>query len=145
MTTGGVQFKMQCLKCGKTGPALAHAKMTEEQRRNAPAVDPSIRQAYWQQRQEQRAAEWAEEKASRTGEWWNRYHSYMTSPEWYDRRRRVLLRDNHRCQSCLELPATQVHHLTYRHLGNEPLFELVSVCNDCHERITALDNQGVAL
>jgi 5-methylcytosine-specific restriction endonuclease McrA len=39
------------------------------------------------------------------------------------------------CQS----RATQVHHLTYRHLGNEPLFELMAICRDCHEQLTEMD------
>jgi hypothetical protein len=27
------------------------------------------------------------------------------------------------------------HHLTYAHLGDELLFELISVCDDCHARL----------
>ena len=37
--------------------------------------------------------------------------------------------------SALLRPATQVHHLTYAHLGDELLFELISVCDDCRKRI----------
>jgi hypothetical protein len=37
--------------------------------------------------------------------------------------------------------ASQVHHLTYKHLRNEPLFELISVCVPCHDAITAMDRE----
>jgi len=31
-------------------------------------------------------------------------------------------------------PATEVHHLTYQHVGHEFLFELVAICRECHTR-----------
>jgi hypothetical protein len=139
MAGGGVQFKMQCLDCGKTGPAIAHAKLTALDRMTAPAVDGEIRERYWEQRRIERAAEWEAQRNGQLGEWWERYAEYMASPEWAIKRRRVLMRDGHKCQACLDATATQVHHLTYRHLGNEPLYELISVCAPCHERITGMD------
>lgn len=138
----GMQYKMQCLDCGKTGPAISHASLTDGQKQGAPPVDHGIREAYWQQRRETAQAQWKEERTSRVGEWWQRYREYMVSPEWDSRRQMVLSRDRMTCQACLSRPATQVHHLTYKHLGNEPLFELISVCAPCHERITELDSIG---
>jgi hypothetical protein len=41
--------------------------------------------------------------------------------------------------------ATEVHHLSYRHIGNEPLFDLVSVCGPCHRAITAMDYPDKAM
>ena len=35
--------------------------------------------------------------------------------------------------ACRKKPATQVHHLTYKRVGREMLFDLVAVCADCHE------------
>ena len=32
------------------------------------------------------------------------------------------------------MPATQAHHLTYEHMGDEFLWELKAVCRPCHER-----------
>ena len=63
---------------------------------------------------------------------------YLKSTAWQQRRQRVLTRDNHLCQACLERPATEVHHLSYRYWQNEPLFDLTSICRTCHEAITAL-------
>ena len=72
-------------------------------------------------------------------EWWKFYNSYLESPEWQQRRDLVLKRDNYLCQACLKARATQVHHTTYKHVGHEPLFELVSVCAPCHDAITEAD------
>jgi len=57
---------------------------------------------------------------------------------------KVISRDKRLCQA--QLPgcvatATQAHHLTYKHLGHEPLFELIAVCWRCHERITSMDRE----
>ena len=41
------------------------------------------------------------------------------------------------CEGCGVRRAAQVHHLTYEHVGDELLFELVAVCGQCHDRITA--------
>jgi 5-methylcytosine-specific restriction endonuclease McrA len=62
------------------------------------------------------------------------YAEYLQSDVWREKRHQALERDEWTCQGCLERPATQVHHLTYDHVGAELLFELVSVCDDCHER-----------
>lgn len=64
------------------------------------------------------------------------------SAEWRAKRQAVLRRDAGRCQASFEIctrRATEVHHLTYRHWRNEPLFDLVAVCNSCHDLLTALD------
>jgi hypothetical protein len=82
------------------------------------------------------------EREERSAQWWDAYHAYLSSPEWRERRRRVLKRANGVCEACLEQEATQVHHETYKHVGNEPLFELRAVCVECHERITELDRKA---
>lgn len=76
--------------------------------------------------------EWEEKKKA--------YKRYLDSPEWRVKAEKVLARDKYLCQSCLERTATQVHHLTYRHIFNEPLFDLVSVCGACHKSITEMNN-----
>ena len=38
------------------------------------------------------------------------------------------------CEACGEVRATEVHHLTYKHIGSEFLWELVAICRACHER-----------
>jgi len=60
---------------------------------------------------------------------------YLNSAEWKDKRIRVLNRDKYICQGCLSNKATQVHHLTYERIYKEPLFDLISVCENCHKSI----------
>lgn len=71
---------------------------------------------------------------------YNEYVEYLRSAQWREKRLKVLDRDNNTCQSCLKAKAQEVHHITYKHLKNEPLFELVSVCKPCHDEITRMDN-----
>lgn len=72
--------------------------------------------------------------------WLNYHNVYLKSIQWKEKRDQVLNRDNHLCQACLKARATEVHHLSYAHWQNEPLFELISVCHECHEAITSMDN-----
>ena len=60
-----------------------------------------------------------------------KYRKYLLSERWLWIRRAVLDRDKYRCQICGS-NAEEVHHLTYEHLENEFLFELVSLCRRCH-------------
>lgn len=59
------------------------------------------------------------------------YVDYIKSDEWKNKRQLVLKRDNYTCQICGK-KAEQVHHLSYAHRENEYLFELVSLCEQCH-------------
>lgn len=70
------------------------------------------------------------------------YKEYLKSPLWQEKRELVLKRDNYLCQACLTDAAVQVHHLSYKHVFNEPLFELISVCLRCHDIITNMDRKN---
>jgi 5-methylcytosine-specific restriction endonuclease McrA len=75
-------------------------------------------------------------------EFLEQHSAYLASPQWHERRDAVLARDRGRCQARLEVctsGAQQVHHLSYRHWRNEPLFELIAVCSACHDEITRMD------
>jgi 5-methylcytosine-specific restriction endonuclease McrA len=88
----------------------------------------------WEQRQA------AYEKNQET--WFAIHSDYLRSPQWRQKRAAVLRRDGYICQACLEKQATQVHHLNYDHWGHEPLFDLVSSCKECHDRITEMDRKS---
>ena len=59
------------------------------------------------------------------------YTTYIKSDAWKEKRNFVLIRDQNICQIC-GAKAMDIHHLTYAHLENEYLFELISLCRDCH-------------
>ena len=65
--------------------------------------------------------------------WYDKYEAYINSDTWKEKRKTILARDNYICQICKTNKAVQVHHLTYKRMGNEQDFDLVSVCLPCHE------------
>ena len=64
--------------------------------------------------------------------WDNYYPEYLASPAWKKKRDVVMLRDNHRCACGAK--AEHVHHKTYDNVGKEPLYDLVPLCEKCHDR-----------
>jgi len=64
-----------------------------------------------------------------------RYLAHLQSPRWSGLRRQVFLRAGGICEGCGTRPITEVHHLSYAHVGEEFLFELVGLCATCHQRL----------
>jgi len=139
LSNNATAIHMQCIICGEpTSPAIKKASITPEQLLALPPFDNQLRENYREMERQQYRVErgkqeeqWNSESPARKAE----YAAYLNSPEWHERRRLVLLRDEYLCQGCLRSAANQVHHLTYAHRGNEFLFELISVCEPCHSRI----------
>lgn len=65
------------------------------------------------------------------------YLEYLASPQWKKLRKRVLARDNGRCQSCGRR-ASEVHHGAYDRatMRGESTDRLHSLCGICHEAVT---------
>lgn len=65
------------------------------------------------------------------------YKRFLKSDYWKQVRQAVLTRDQHQCQKCGRTATLQVHHLTYKHHGNElnHLEDLITVCKLCHSVI----------
>ncbi|MFN3528594.1 MAG: HNH endonuclease [Bacteroidia bacterium] len=63
------------------------------------------------------------------------YLSHLQSNYWRSIRLQVLERDEWLCQSCKQTKAIDVHHLTYKNLGNEELNDLISYCRPCHDEV----------
>jgi hypothetical protein len=86
---------------------------------------------------ERHEREWADIKETseqKQREWWAWYSAYLKTPEWGAKRSAVIERANGLCEGCRQAPAVIAHHLTYAHAGNELLFELVAVCDTCHQK-----------
>ena len=129
------QYVEQCETCGWCGPAFAHSTLDAVVKQNAPDVDDGISEQWYQARREYAASL----QKLNSKEWFEKHAAYLRTPEWRARRTAVLRRDGYMCQACLQNQAKQIHQLTYMHWGHEPLFDLVSVCTDCHDTITAID------
>jgi len=127
----------QCPDCGRGGRALKKSLFTPEDIAAMGPWDDSFRlremARYEQQREQFERAQLEREKAEKERR--AKYNAYLATPEWRRRRLAVLKRDNWTCQGCLDAQAEQAHHLTYEHLENEFLWELVAVCLPCHRRL----------
>ncbi len=123
----------QCATCGKWSAVDRAAVRNFE---SLPLYDERVRDAFWYAELEQRRSEGEAELEEKR----RQYSAYLQSDKWRRKRAAVLDRDSNKCQACLVRTATEVHHTSYRHIYDEPLFELVAICRECHEKITEMDN-----
>lgn len=72
--------------------------------------------------------------------WWKDYKQYLSTDKWRKKSQAVLQRDNYLCQACLLRTATQAHHKSYEFMGQEPLFDLIAICEPCHEHLHKIRN-----
>ena len=82
--------------------------------------------ARWQQIQSERERE--------QREWWAKYDAYLQTEKWRRKSLATIKRAGGVCEGCGVRKATQAHHLTYRHVFDEFLWELRAVCGACHDR-----------
>jgi 5-methylcytosine-specific restriction endonuclease McrA len=138
--SNGVQiYSLQCLDCGRQIKAVSKNAPEILEMPNRLPFDEDLK-TRWRERQrehwekqskaQQQARE--QERQQQSAEWWQQYDAYLQTPAWRAKRAAVLERDDHLCQGCRKRAATQAHHLTYEHVGNELLFELVAICEMCH-------------
>ena len=69
-----------------------------------------------------------------TGEVVYSYRDYLKTDHWFELRGKCLERCGGICQQCGRYEATEIHHKTYDHLGNESISELLPLCSNCHAR-----------
>jgi len=68
----------------------------------------------------------------------NDYEEYLKSDYWHEVREVMACRNAYRCEMCdkqIKLCDANIHHTSYKHLGDENLDELVFLCRDCHEKV----------
>lgn len=64
-------------------------------------------------------------------ELWDRYiHSFW----WAEKKRQLFAERGKKCERCASTKHIQVHHTSYRRLGNEAPEDLIILCKDCHRR-----------
>lgn len=136
---GGNQtcFNWFCAHCGhKLSSNIPHALAREHGVVKSSQDEMHSRSRAYVAQREARLAQMQREAAERAQpENREEYDDYLRSARWRALRNRVLARAGGLCEACLDLPASQVHHLTYAHKGNEFAWELRAVCDDCHERL----------
>jgi hypothetical protein len=127
-----IRYLYECQDCGsKRHPMLGLRRAmlewgkTKEECQNAIDVDLTVNTEEIDRKRDQ-----TRDVNKEARKYW--YQCYLLSEQWKTRRSAVMARDNHMCQYCGG-EATEVHHLTYENIGNEPLEELIAICRMCHE------------
>lgn len=64
------------------------------------------------------------------------YYQYLKSDKWGVKRNLILELDNYECKICSCTDLLDVHHLTYDNIGNESECDLVTLCRNCHSRVS---------
>ena len=72
------------------------------------------------------------------------YQTYLAGREWSLKREAVRERSGNNCERCWNAPQQAVHHMSYEHLYDEPLDELLAVCNPCHEWLSGKSEADLA-
>lgn len=65
-----------------------------------------------------------------------RYRDTLNSARWKGLRDYAVAASDGLCTVCWRRPATELHHLTYEHVGREGLNEVRPICSDCHRWTT---------
>ena len=127
------QLRKQCMGCGAV--MARNFKHTEVDDFNAlPLIDEVMQRKSEQIYQYYGCSYEVEQRALNTA-FWELYEQHLNSPQWFAKRDRVMDRAAGTCEGCRERAPAHVHHMSYKHLGDELLFELVALCHNCHQKL----------
>jgi 5-methylcytosine-specific restriction endonuclease McrA len=62
------------------------------------------------------------------------YKEYLQTEHWINLREQALRKAKYKCELCNSKENLNVHHKTYDNKGNEPLSDLIVLCNNCHAK-----------
>jgi len=134
---GAESYVRQCIQCGKTSqPVKKTAALVELNGDTAPEYDNDLESKWNNHKSKEYDKVRKEYRKKRVDD----YGDYLSSKAWKEKRQKVMKRANWICEGCGENPASEIHHISYEHVKNEFLFELVAVCSDCHDRIHEAQN-----
>lgn len=68
---------------------------------------------------------------------WADHAAYMRSVEWKAKRAEYQRHRKWECRMCGTKRGIQLHHLSYANWRNEPLEDLMALCQGCHELVHA--------
>lgn len=133
-----IMIAYQCLECGRSASPWLKRSAVPRPIDSLPEWDESILERH----REQQRLHWAQhmdgvraKAKEQDDEWWAWYSQYLLTPKWRAKRALVMQRAGGWCEGCRKEEANQVHHLSYAHVGDEFLWELVAICDACHDRI----------
>lgn len=128
-----ILYCKQCVKCGsRMGEWIPHADIP-----NPDSIMPfnnDLRGYYVDSRNELRSALLERQKAKEYSEFTEARMEAMNTQHWQTCKIAVKKRCGGICEGCGNNQIVDVHHKTYRNLGDEFLFELIGLCRECHNR-----------
>jgi 5-methylcytosine-specific restriction endonuclease McrA len=132
IANGSIQYRQQCLDCGRpVGNPVAKGLAYD---RNGGHPPSSLDEVLLVDQRAGAAAGLRERREAERTEWRVWYNDYLQSEQWQEKRCLVFKRANFLCEGCRRNRAIHVHHLSYEHVGDEFLWELVAICEGCHDR-----------
>ena len=150
---GTIQYVYQCLNCG-SAESKAIKKIEAEQLNGGSVFiqfDDNLSKSWSAEykngkdtiskKYESLIEEAIKLNEQKNDDFFKEYNKYLESEKWHNKRLKVLERADYLCEGCRENEATEVHHLSYKHVFDELLFELVAVCNSCHTFIHKEDKK----
>lgn len=149
-SNNAIHVREQCRNCGLvTSESIGgYNKMEKDRLPGADMVKKNLADTAhgkcWKWLSERRQSGYDALKENYDTYWWQQYKTYLQTSSWKDKRLLALKRDNNTCQCCMLRPATEVHHETYRYVdfkGGEPLFDLISMCEECHDTLHEMKNK----
>jgi hypothetical protein len=141
-SNGTGECRVQCLTCGAMVRSVKKATIPIQQLNRLPKWDDTLSTEHYKKYHE-RCQELAEHQRNvKNQEWWDWYNAYLRNSRWQEKRQAVFKRCNYVCEGCRQERATDVHHVSYEHVGNELLFELVGLCHECHLRVDNKQAEG---
>lgn len=138
LSNGVTALWEQCAHCGTGIRAVKKSTYSEAEQAAMPPFDDQLqRERYDEMSEKLEACRARYDEAMVTGasDRHAEYRAYLRSPAWQRLRVKVLRRARGLCEGCGEKRPVEVHHLTYEHIFEEFLFELVAVCSECHRRL----------
>lgn len=136
---GAIQVRDCCTRCG-TRVGNPYSQADKSWVAGLPLLSDELAGSYSALRHSERKAlmlKHAYRQREERGRFTHGYRAYLQSPEWKAKRAKVMKRCGGICEGCGDEPAVHAHHVTYDHFGNEFLFELLGLCEACHERVHA--------
>lgn len=137
---GRTVFVRQCERCGSNRGAVR--KDSELVLAAKEAFDETKNREWYTARQQYHTSLMEAARQQDRDQFLEEHTKYLSTPQWREKRRRVLERAHGRCEGCGQRDATIAHHLTYVRWQHEMLFDLVAVCEECHKKIHGENGNG---
>lgn len=137
---GHLSVRNCCTSCGERVGTAVSQKQGAAWLDTLPWQSDELTQTYTTRRhaeKQQLLLSLARRQYEERGKFTKSYREYLTSSKWKAKRGLILKRCANVCEGCGTATATEVHHVTYKHFGDEFLFELLGLCHDCHEKISS--------